>query len=100
MRERGKGVLVGEPERGEAGILRRRHVLEVLPVDRFLGVGGPGFRDLKLTHQAEFHLATLPVARERMGRMNSSCESGVMWPPEPRGSGYSTAGRIPDATTA
>src|SRR5260370_37656523 len=41
-----------------AGSLRRGDVVEVLPVDVSLGVLGPGFRDLKLAQQSEFHLST------------------------------------------
>src|SRR2546430_6113700 len=65
MADLGEEVLLGEPEIREAGVLGRDDVVEVLPVDRPLAVRGPGLRDLKLTHQAELHPATLLVARER-----------------------------------
>ena len=53
----GEEVLLGEPEMTEPGLLRRDHVVEVLPVDVALGVLGPGLRHLDLAQQAEFHLS-------------------------------------------
>ena len=75
MADLGKEMLLGEPEIREAGVLGRGHVIEVLPVDCPLALRGPGLRDLELTHESEFHLATLPVARERRGMAHCGIRS-------------------------
>src|SRR5262245_54387989 len=65
-------VLLGEPEMREAGVLRGRHVVEVLRVDHSLRVLGPWLRHLELAHQSELHVVSfLPVVRDgrdAMGR--------------------------------
>src|SRR5262249_6553940 len=54
-------VLLGEPEVGEPGVLRGHHVLQVVPEDVPLGLLAPGFGDLELAQQSEFHVSTLPT---------------------------------------
>src|SRR5262249_19849979 len=101
-------VLFGEPEIREAGVLGGRGVFEVLPVDRSLGVLGPGLRDLELGHQSEFHPATShrPERRTKVAERAWCCVRlpDRAWLHRRRertaGPGYSTAGRMPDATTA
>src|SRR5262245_27760211 len=75
-------VLLGEPEMREAGILRRRHVVEVLRVDHSLRVLGPWLRHLELAHQSELHVVSiLPVVREGRDAMGRSpCAPHILSP--------------------
>ena len=62
MADFGEEVLLGEPEVAEPGVLRRDHVVEVLPIHVAFGVLGPWLRHLKLAQQAEFHRRSKPYS--------------------------------------